>query len=173
MAKKSNITNSEKKNMSSTNDALAALGLADEAASTAPEQVTETVTTAEPVAAAEREEVEIGSIETDTIDFIPTMKRGGGGTGSKYKFEELAAPVTGEDGKTKYSLHRVFLKEGTDELKLKRSVQSATTQENKKRKDEGKYYITRTIVEKGEFKGMMIIRTDAPPAEGEDEAASE
>jgi hypothetical protein len=64
----------------------------------------------------------------------------------------------------------VRLQSGVDEAKLKRSVQSATTQENKKNKERGDsaYYITRTINEGGKFVGIMVIRTDAPRSDESD-----
>ena len=167
MAKQSR--KSEKKTMSS-NDALAALGLEEEVAveTVAPAaEVTETVAPVVATEAADREEVDVGTIELGTIDYIPTMKRTAGG--SKYKFDELKAPGTDANGKPAYSFF--FVAVGTnEEAKLKRSVQSATTQANKQSKDEGKYFITRTKTVEGKFAGMLVIRTDDRPAV-EDESA--
>lgn len=153
--------NRRSKNMS--NEALAALGLDVEDAATA----SAPMPVAEAAARADREEVEVGDIEVGEVDFIPTQQRGA--TGSKYKFAELAAPRD-VNGKIKYSQFTVRLQPGVDELKLKRSVQSATTQENKKNKDRGDsaYYITRTINEGGKFVGIMVIRTDAPRSDESD-----
>jgi hypothetical protein len=152
-----------------SNDALAALGLdVEDAAPAAPAAV---ATTEAPAERAAREEVEVGEIEVGMLDFIPTSQRGGGGGGSKYKFDELKAPAS---AKGPFSYFKVSLVEGVDELKLKRSVQSATTQENKKQKDRGSdaYFVTRTINKDGKFDHILVIRTDVRPAEGEEEAAS-
>ena len=142
-----------------SNDALAALGLdVDSAANT---EINEAVEK------AEREEVEVGEIEVGTIDYIPASTRSAGG--SKYKFNDLVAPKE-VNGKVQYSHFTVRLQDGVDETKLKRSVQSATTQENKKNKERGSeaYYITRTVNQGGKFVAIMVIRTDAPRADDSD-----
>lgn len=161
MAKKPN-----RRNKDMSNEALAALGLEVED-NTA---VANTEVAAEAADKAEREEVDVGEIEVGEVDFIPTSQRSAGG--SKYKFAELAAPRD-VDGKVKYSQFTVKLQPGVDEAKLKRSVQSATTQENKKNKDRNSdaYYVTRTLNEGGKFIGIMVIRTDAPRVEDESEAS--
>ena len=158
-----------------SNDALAALGLdtvADEA------QVAETVAAATEVPAVEsndvdRTEVDVGEIEVGEIDYIPASKRSSGG--SKYKFDELKAPVAKDNGKFGYSFFRVVLQPGVEADKLKRSVQSATTQANKQAKDRGSdaYFATRAENDTdGKFKSILVIRTDDRPAK-EDEAVAE
>ena len=146
-----------------SNEALAALGLTDEVVS--PEVNNDAAAVADK---AEREEVEVGEIEVGTINYIPASTRSAGG--SKYKFAELAAPKTLDDGRVAYSHFTVRLQPGVDETKLKRSVQSATTQENKKNKDRNDpaYYITRTVNQGGKFVAIMVIRTDAPRADDSD-----
>jgi len=155
-----------------SNDALAALGLdtvADE--STVPHIVAAATEVTTEAAASEREEVDVGEIEIGEIDFIPASKRASGG--SKYKFDELAAPVAKDNGKKGYSFFRVTLQPGVDADKLKRSVQSATTQANKQSKDRGgdAYYVTRAENDKeGKFASILVIRTDDRPVN--EEAAS-
>ena len=157
-----------------SNDALAALGLdtvADEAT------VAETVAAATEVpaveaTASEREEVDVGEIEVGEIDYIPASKRASGG--SKYKFDELKAPVVKDNGKTGYSFFRVVLQPGVDADKLKRSVQSATTQANKQAKERNSdaYFATRAENDKdGKFQSILVIRTDDRPAKDEDASA--
>lgn len=170
MAKSQKSIKSLKGSTNMSNDALAALGL--EITGDAPAAPAADVAPTEaPAERAAREEVEVGEIEVGTLDFIPTSQRGGGGGGSKYKFDELKAPAS---AKGPFSYFKVSLVEGVDELKLKRSVQSATTQENKKQKDRGSdaYFVTRTINKDGKFDHILVIRTDVRPAEGEEEAAS-
>jgi hypothetical protein len=153
-----------------SNDALAALGLDDDAPVAATAAPAEAVAEA---ASAEREEVDVGDIEVGFIDFIPASKRTSGG--SKYKFDSLAAPALNAAGKTAYGFFRVSLQPGVDEAKLKRSVQSATTQANKQAKNGGSdaYYVTRAENgTDGKFKSILVIRTDARPEVEEDEAAS-
>jgi hypothetical protein len=107
-----------------------------------------------------REEVEVGDLEFGTIDFIPTAKRVTGG--SKYKFDELAAPKA-EGEKGRFSFFVVKLEDGVDPDKLKRSVQSATTQANRTGEKEGKYFVSRSVSKDGKFVGMQVIRTDSRP----------
>ena len=110
-----------------------------------------------------REEVVIGELEYGLLDFIPTQRRGGGASGSKYKFEAIGAPVAKADGTGfQYNYSLVRLVEGEDADKLKRSVQSATTQANAQAKKDGgiERYITRQFFDKGEFAGVYIIRVD-------------
>ena len=167
----------------SSNDALAALGLdMDDASVSAPAVVQEptvtetasedtvTETAAESHADA-REEVDLGELEVGTIDFLPALTRLGNRGGSKFKFDELAAPEVGADGKTKYSFFAANSQEGVDDKKIKRSVQSATTQANKRAKEEGsnKYFVTRTENKDGKFHRILVIRTDARPEVEENE----
>jgi hypothetical protein len=152
-------------------DTLAALGLTE--VPTVTETVTEEVT-AEVVTEdkASREEVEVGEITVDEIDFIPQQKRLGDRT-SKYKFGELKAPVDKGNGKKGYSRFVVELQPGVDAEKLRRSVQSATTAQNRQAKAEGSvtYFITRSYLVDGVFKGLQVIRTDARPEGDAEEAA--
>ena len=111
-----------------------------------------------------RKEVEIADLEFGFVDLIPQMKRGGA-TGSKYEFDKLVAPVAKEDGSGfKYAMFVAKLANPEDDAAaLKRSVQSATTAENKSHKDAGtpNRYITRTHVVNGEFAGVAVFRVDA------------
>lgn len=112
---------------------------------------------------ASHEEVEVGELEFETIDFIPTAKRTAGG--SKYKFDDLKAPVAKDPktGKPAWDSFVVRVQEGVDADKLKRSVQSATTQANKQNAGAGKYFISRSIVKDGALIAMRVIRTDYRP----------
>lgn len=179
-------TRSKKENTMSSNDALAALGLdMDDASVSAPAvvqelAVTETASAAQEDTVAEtaatdkadpREEVELGELELGTLDHLPALTRLGNRGGSKFKFDELAAPEVGADGKTKYSFFAANAQEGVDSTKIKRSVQSATTQANKRARDEGsnKYFVTRTENKEGKFHRILVIRTDARPEVEENE----
>jgi hypothetical protein len=169
------VAKSGKDNKNVDIDPLADLGLTDEtpaqqpqakasakakpAAQPAPAPEPETV--AETEQTETREEVEVGELEFGFVDFIPTAKRRT--EGSKYKFDALAAPQT-KDGKTRYAQFTVKLQEGVDADKLRRSVQSATTQANRQGKNEGKYFVSRSVNgADGKFVGMQVIRTDQRP----------
>lgn len=124
-------------------------------------------------ATEKREEVVIGELEYGLLDFIPTQRRGGGASGSKYKFEAIGAPVAKADGAGfQYNYSLVRLVDGEDADKLKRSVQSATTQANAQAKKDGvvERYITRQFFDKGEFAGVYIIRVDGTQNTEEDTA---
>jgi hypothetical protein len=171
----------DKTTVSIENDPLADLGLTDEtpaqqpqakATAKAPAKATEKpaatpAPTPEPETAAEteqtetREEVEVGELEFGFVDFIPTAKRRT--EGSKYKFDQLQAPQV-VDGKTRYAQFTVKLQDGVDADKLRRSVQSATTQANRQGSQAGKYFVSRSVQDdKGAFIGMQVIRTDVKP----------
>lgn len=176
MAKSTPTTKS--KNNKSSNDALAALGLdMDDAAETTAPAVSEPAASPATEASApaaekqEREEVELGELEVGTLDYLPALTRLGSRGGSKFKFDELAAPEVGADGKTKYSFFAATAQEGVEDVKIKRSVQSATTQANKRAKEEGsgKYFVTRTENKDGKFHRILVIRTDARPEVEENE----
>lgn len=136
-------------------DPLADLGLDAKK----PEVKTETA------AVTARTEVNVGEIEFGEVDYIPQSKRATGG--SKYKFDDLAAPKPHptEKGRIVYANFIVRVQDGVDEAALKRSVQSATTQANKAGKGEKKYFITRAIKATADKPaGVMVIRTDDRPA---------
>jgi hypothetical protein len=162
--KPSKAGQSGKDNPKVSNDPLADLGLDDTtttATETAPVTATETtppVTEGETETSGTREEVEIGDIEFGFVTDLPTAKRKT--EGSKYKFDKLPAPKKDGDV-TQYANFTVKLQPGVDADKLRRSVQSATTQANKANKD--KYFVSRTVSKDGEFVGMMVIRTDQRP----------
>jgi hypothetical protein len=150
------------------NDPLADLGLD----TTTTQIVEQPVTQAAPTAAAPtapatnleasdggNEEVEVGEIEFGFSEYIPTASRKP--EGSKYKFDKLPAPTT-KDGKPRIANFFVKLQPGVDPDKLRRSVQSATTQANRQGSDAGKYFVSRTVTEDGVFKGMTVYRTDKP-----------
>lgn len=156
--------------MFSDADPLGDLGLDLDAAGTTEAAV---VVEGSTEATEKREEVQIGELEYGVLDFIPTQRRGGGASGSKYKFEAIAAPVAKADGTGfQYNYSLVRLVEGEDADKLKRSVQSATTQANAQAKKDGgvERYVTRQFFDKGEFAGVYIIRVDATQST-EEEAA--
>jgi hypothetical protein len=147
---------------STDDDLLGGLGL-DDGAETTPTAPVEDAAQPTDAAKTTREEVKIGELEAVSFDSIPPQRRNGGGaSGSKYKFETIAAPVSKEEGGYKYDGKLVRLIEGEDADKLKRSVQSATTQANAQAKEanEVNRYITRQYVDKGEFAGVYIIRVD-------------
>lgn len=142
-----------KTNVTTEADPLAELGL------------TETTTAAPSVAPETAEtDIEVSSdeIEIGVAEFIPTAKRAGGG--SMYPFDKLTAPVKdAASGKTKYSNFTVKVKPGQDPDKLKRSVQSATTQANKQGKSAGRYFVSRSTNDgSGKFASITVFRTDDP-----------
>ena len=156
------------------NDPLADLGLdlgndaagGGEAAIVPADAPVVTTATGEKVA---REEVNIGELVFEEVEFIPAQKRGGA-SGSKYEFDKLPAPVAKEDGTGfKYATFTANLQPGVDADKLKRSVQSATTAENRAAKEAGlpNYYVTRQKIVAGEFAGITVFRVDATTAKEE------
>lgn len=160
---------------STDDDLLGGLGLETEAVAGPVDGAASDAGT-ETTAKAEREEVKIGELEAVSFDAIPAQRRPGGASGSKYKFETIAAPVAKDDGSGyNYSGTLVRLVEGEDAAKLKRSVQSATTQANAQSKAAGEdnRYITRQYVEKGEFAGVYIIRVDGTQDVEEGEGSAE
>ena len=111
-------------------------------------------------ARAPRVEIEVGEIVVSTeFETLAPLVRGGGATGSKYKFDELGAPVQQADGSYGYQTFTVEVGEN-DEDALKRSVQSATTQANSKYKAEGRRFVTRSVVAGGKFTAMKVYRVD-------------
>lgn len=111
-------------------------------------------------------EVDVGEIEFGFDTFIPTAKRKA--EGSKYKFDQLPAPDVFADGpnkgKPKIANFKVTLQPGVDADKLRRSVQSATTQANRQGSDAGKYFVSRSLNDaSGKFIGMVVYRTDTKP----------
>ncbi|WP_156433880.1 hypothetical protein [Bradyrhizobium retamae] len=160
-----------------SDDPLADLGLDDTAAVTKPvtkpgtKPATKPAVEAPVEAAVEatngdatedngRDEVEVGEIEFGFSEYIPTAKRKA--EGSKYKFDALQAPQKKGD-KTLYAHFRVKLQPGVDPDKLRRSVQSATTQANRQGAEAGKYFVSRTETKDGVFVGMIVYRTDDKP----------
>lgn len=113
---------------------------------------------------------------TEEADDLPALVRlGGGGKGreSQYDFASLKAPVVSEDGKRKLSVLFVkFTGEG-DADKMKRSVQSASTQQNRQNEGTSVYYETRSVQENGKFLGVKVYRTDARPVEAPKAEAAE
>lgn len=154
--------------MSDTNtvDPLALLGMA--ATDTAPVASVEApaATEAAPVEVSDEPSFGFSQVMEEADDLIPLVRLGGGGKGreSQYDFKSLKAPVISEDGKRKLSVLFVAYTAG-DADKHKRSVQSASTQQNRQNEGTEVYYETRTVQENGEYKGVKVYRTDARPAE--------
>lgn len=154
------------------NNALAALGLDVNTASTETVTATEvgsveevvgtTETTAPVVETTDEDSFTVGAEELVSFDAIPALERGFSSTKSKYGAEDIAAP--GENG-NKYN-GKLIKYAGGDADKFKRSVQSSVTGQNAKAKDAGapNYYVSRTHEVAGEFIGVYIIRTDERPA---------
>lgn len=175
MAKKTTTVNKpaaksgakDKPQVSDKTDPLADLGLDEPKATAAPKATVVAAPAAATEATTEREEVEVGEIEFGFDTFIPTAKRKA--EGSKYKFDLLPAPAVFTDGpnkgKAKIANFKVTLQDGVDEDKLRRSVQSATTQANRQGSDAGKYFVSRSLNDAaGKFIGMVVYRTDQKPA---------
>jgi hypothetical protein len=170
-----------------TDDDLASLGLGDETATEAPAEKANTDLAIEPnpvphtapeadkateegtVAKQTREHVEVGEVTLEEDVPLTALTRQTGG--SKYRFNDLREPVKKEDGSFSYASFKVDLLDGVDEGKLKRSVQSATTQANRQAKG-GKggyekhdvYYITRSVMKDGKFAGVRVYRVDGTVA---------
>lgn len=155
-------------NTSAAADALAALGMTADAATTAaPEAPVEApaaeATTVEGEAAPAASAFEVGEISDLSFDDVPVAERAFSARKSQYGFEDIGAP--GTDGKNFHGKLVPFT--GGDKDKFKRSVQSAATGQNRNAKnaDVPNYYVTRTAEKAGSFVGMYIIRTDDRPAE--------
>jgi hypothetical protein len=169
-----------------TDDDLASLGLGDETATEAAPAAAATDLAIEPtpvphtadaekgteestVAKQTREHVEVGEVTLEEDVPLTALTRQSGG--SKYRFSDLREPVKKEDGSFSYASFKVDLLDGVDEGKLKRSVQSATTQANRQAKG-GKagyekhdvYFITRSVVTNGKFAGVRVYRVDGTVA---------
>ena len=173
----------EMDNLTTASDAdLASLGLDTEtpveAAPAAEPTVVDTASatehaaeaaTEESTVKAKREHVDVGTIELEEdVPLAPLTRQTGG---SKYRFDDLRAPVKKEDGTFSYASFKVDLLAGVDEGKLRRSVQSATTQANRQAKGgkagfEGKdvYFITRSVTVAGKFAGIRVYRVDGTVA---------
>jgi hypothetical protein len=155
-------------------DPLADLGLDTVTTKTATKPVAQSKPAAAPIVEAtveaadetSHEEVDVGEIEFGFSEYIPSAKRKA--EGSKYKFDSLPAPGVWTDGpnkgRPKIANFTVKLQPGVDADKLRRSVQSATTQANRQGSDAGKYFVSRTVTTDGKFVGMIVYRTDAKPA---------
>lgn len=145
-----------------SDNALADLGL-DDTGADAGSTVEATQAPVEAAAAkAPRKQVNIGELVIGEEDFIPAMKKGGE-KGSKFAFDKLAAPRLKDDGVNyAYATFTAMLQDGEDEGALKRSVQSATTAQNRQAKanNEPQRFVTRSKVENGEFVGITVYRVD-------------
>ena len=128
----------------------------------------EAVTSAD-AAKAPRTELKIVGEVAISGGLLPASQRGagfGGKRGSKYPFEDLDAPVKNEAGEvTEYKFFTVNLtdcEEGTPAEKLKGAINAATAQQNKVAKAENRVerYVTRQVVENGEYVGSSVYRVD-------------
>lgn len=176
MATKAKDKSKDKRRMDTEHDPLADLGLdiaptvtkakgkpADKpAADTKPKADAPPMVS---VTIVEHHDVIVGEIELGFSDYVPASKRKSEGT--KYPFDKLVAPGVWADGpnKGKPKIANFFTKlaDGETADKLKRSVQSATTQANKHGAAEGKYFASRSKTVDGKFVGMIVLRTDARP----------
>ena len=168
MAKAKKTATNQENNMTNL-DPLAELGIGVDAVEPAVKEApaTPAASTTESEDVAKRQARAVVSsddfeIEDEVIKEIPVLVRGGGATGprgSKYGFEDIAAPT--QDGYASRVI-RYTGAEGEDQERFVRSVQSATTGANRQYKDEGRYFVSRTVTDKeGKFVGVRIIRTDA------------
>ncbi len=155
--------------MSDNNELLAGLGLDLNAAGTDAVAADDAATT-EATEKVKRTKIEVGVIEFGEEEDIPVLTRtftGERNTGSKYKFDEIVAPVAKEDGTFKYIPMIVAVGDNEPEA-FKRSIQSATTAANNKYKtgegDAAVYerkFITRSFNDAaGKFAGMKVYRVD-------------
>lgn len=146
-------------------DALADLGL-DLGGEVAGATVAEGSTTAtEKKARAPRKEVNVGEIAISDGEELTPIQRNfvPGARESKYKHDELNAPVAKADGSGyTYSAFLVELQEGTEFDALARSVYSATNAENRKAKEAGltTKYVNRTVAKDGKNIGIKVFRVD-------------
>lgn len=131
------------------------------------ENTGEVVTPAD-AAAAPRTELKIVGEVAVSGGLLPASQRGagfGGKRGSKYPFEQLEAPVKDANGTvTEYKFFTVRLDqtENADAKKLSGAINAATSAQNKAAKDEGRIerYVTRQVVENGEYVGSSVYRVD-------------
>lgn len=137
-------------NTSAAAEALAALGMTAEAATTAPSDASKDNTPEAPVEEPEAPEgphpdtpqtvegeaapaaaaFEVGEISDLSFDEVPAAERAFSARKSQYGFEDIAAP--GTDGKKFHGKLVPFT--GGDAAKFKRSVQSAATGQNRNAK---------------------------------------
>ncbi len=161
-------------------DILAGLGLTDDATTetaAAAETVTETVADeAEAATKAPRTEIKItGDIAQKVRKGLPQLERkgfgGGGKTGSKYPFADLAAPIGPDaDGEYEYASFTVLLSdvENADANKLRGAIQAATAAQNKQAKAEGTGLYFKSFSElgdNGEYIGSSVYRVDGTTAD--------
>lgn len=162
--------------MSNEANILDELGLTDASSETAVVETTASAATEEaaPVARAERTELKIVGEVAIATGLLPALERngfgGGGKRGSKYPFEQLVEPTKNEAGEvTGYSNFTVRLDavENADGKKLKGAIQAAVAQQNKQAKDSGavERYVTRSVIENGEYVGSTVYRVDDTLAE--------
>lgn len=148
--------------MTENNELLAELGLELDGAGAA---VVEQETEEAKAARAPRVTVDVSNVTFGEAEDIPALVRNFGGhraTGSKYRFEEIAAPVAGADGAYKYAPMVLDVAEN-DADAFRRSIQSATTAANNKFKEGSdiRKFITRSFNDaEGKFAGMKVYRVD-------------
>lgn len=160
-------------------DILAGLGLTDDGAETQTISAgdigsVEAVIGDEVEAAtkAPRTEIKItGEIAQKVRKGLPQLERkgfgGGGKTGSKYPFADLAAPVGPDaDGDYEYASFVVLLTdvENANADKLRGAIQAATAAQNKAAKADGTglYFKSFSVLgDNGEYIGSEVFRVDA------------
>lgn len=162
-------------------DILAGLGLTDDTAETqtvtagevgSVEAVLGTIgDEAEAATKAPRTEIKItGDIAQKVRKGLPQLERkgfgGGGKTGSKYPFADLAAPIGPDaDGEYEYASFTVLLTdvENADANKLRGAIQAATAAQNKQAKADGSGLYFKSFSElgdNGEYIGSSVYRVD-------------
>lgn len=148
------------------------LGATNEGAANTETEATEVTSEAAEAATAPAKRTEIkivGSIATSGVAALPARAPSGGGfgeRGSKYPFDDLAAPTKDAEGNvTEYKRFTVLLKdvENADAKKLQAAIQAATAAQNKKHKDAGRttYFVSRTeLDDDGAYIGSSVYRVD-------------
>lgn len=136
------------------------------------------VTTAATEASKSREAVKVGTISTVKFSSIPGITRKGGANanGTKYGFENLAAPEATDDPESPWNYDVKVIEYDPAETaeRFSRSIQTAYTKANKDAKDAGKdtHFIGRKFYDDatGKLAGLYVFRVDGTVAD-EDDAA--
>ena len=113
-----------------------------------------------------RQRIDVGVITIgEEAEDLPDVTRGGFGprnVTSKYKFDDIPAPVAKEDGSGYRYFPMTVLVGDNDPEAFKRSVASANTQANAKWKEEGRKFVVRSVNDaEGKYAGVKVYRVDA------------
>lgn len=164
-------------------DLIASLGLS---AASAPADVTAAQDAADDAEVATKPTERKPALKIDAAQIVkgrgrlPALRRGGGGggnKGSKYPFDELAAPTEATDEEGTYFEFdnfeiRLAAVENADEARLRSALTAAVATQNKKEKEanSGKRFVTRSLLDDaGAYAGVAVYRVDDKDEDGDEE----